>query len=383
MIAVLFAAAAWTGTWASAPVRADETQSFQGDTLREVAHISIGGAQVRVRFTNRFGDTPLVIGGAAVALQQNGPAPVAGTARALTFMGKRSITIAPHADVYSDPATLAVPAQSNLLVDIFMPGPTGPSTMHALAYQTNYYAIGNDVASASGEPFRYTNQSWYFLSGIDVSSAAAHRAVVTFGDSITDGAGGKKNANDRWPDFLAARLLTLPARRQLGVLNEGISGNRILLSGPFFGIDALARLDRDVLSQSGVDDVMIMLGINDIQQDPHQYDPSPIEQGLEQLVTQAHARGLRVTGCTLTPYQGWMTYDERGEATRLAVNAFIRTSGTFDAVADFDAAVRDPQDPHRLLPRYDSGDHLHPNAAGHIAMANAVDLNSLTNAAPR
>lgn len=364
-------------TWASAPVRADETQSFQGNTLREVVHISIGGSQVRVRFTNRFGDTPIVIDGAAIGVQAEGAAPVAGSEHALTFMGRHTIMIPPHADVYSDPAALAVAPQSNLLVDMYLPGPTGPSTMHALAYQTNYYAIGNAAGSNSPQPFKYTYASWYFLDGVDVSGTPARGAVVALGDSITDGAGGKKNANDRWPDFLATRILSLAPNRQLGVLNEGISGNRILLSGPFFGIDALARLDSDVLSQSGATDVMIMLGINDIQQDPHQYDPVRIEQGLQQLVTQAHARGLRVIGCTITPYQGWMTYEDAGEAARLAVNEFIRHSGTFDAVADFDAAVRDPQNPHRLLATYDSGDHLHPNAAGHQAMAAAVDLGSL------
>lgn len=377
MIEILLASAAWIGTWGSAPVRADETQSFQGDTLREVVHVSIGGSQVRVRFTNRFGDTPIVIDGAAIGIQGNGSTPLAGSERTLTFMGHRSITIPPHADVYSDGAALAVAPQSNLLVDLFLPGPTGPSTMHMLAYQTNYYAIGNDAGSSSGQNFRDAYESWYFLAGIDVSDSTARGAVVALGDSITDGAGGKKNANDRWPDFLAARLLALPADRQLGVLNEGISGNRILLNGPFYGINALSRLDADVLSQSGATDVMIMLGINDIQQDPHQYDPVAMEQGLQQLVTQAHARGLRVVACTITPYQGWMTYENGGENARQAVNDFIRTSGTFDAVADFDAALRDPQNPHRLAPQYDSGDHLHPNAAGHRAMADAVNLANL------
>ena len=370
-------AAAWIGTWASAPVRADETQSFQGDTLREVVHVSIGGSQVRVRFTNRFGDTPIVITDAAVGLEAHDATPATGSERALTFMGRRSITIPPHADVYSDPVALVVAPQSNLLVDLFLPGPTGPSTMHMLGYQTNYYAIGNAAGSRSAQAFKYTYASWYFLDGVDVSDTAARGAVVALGDSITDGAGGKKNANDRWPDFLAARILSLGPDRQLGVLNEGISGNRILLSGPFYGIDALARLDSDVLSQSGASDVMIMLGINDIQQDPHQYDPVAIEQGLDQLVTQAHARGLRVVGCTITPYQGWLTFEPAGETARLAVNEFIRHSGVFDAVADFDAAVRDPQNPHRLLAKYDSGDHLHPNALGHQAMADAVDLSHL------
>lgn len=377
MIGIALASAVWMGTWGTAPVRADGRHSFQGDTLREVAHVSIGGSQVRVRFTNRFGDVPLVIGGAAIAIEDTAAAPAAGTERRLTFMGVRSVTVPPHADVYSDPTALSIPAQSNLLVDLYLPGPAAPATEHTLAYQTNFYAVGDRVGGISARPFTFTYDSWYFLAGIDVSGAPARGAIVALGDSITDGAGGKKNANDRWTDFLAARLISLPANQQFGVLDEGISGNRILLSDPRFGTDALARLDADVFSQSGAADVMVLLGINDIQQEPHQYDPAQIEQGLHQIVLQAHARGLRVIGCTITPYEGWLYYDRKGEAARLAVNEFIRNSGIFDAVADFDAAMRDPRDPHRLLPAYDSGDHLHPNAAAHRVMANAVDLRTL------
>lgn len=369
--------AAWIGTWATAPVFADEGQSFQGDTLRQVVHVSIGGSQVRVRFTNRFGDAPVVIGDAAVAIESSGASPVAGTERRVTFMGARSVTLPPHSDVYSDPVTLRIPPQSDLIIDTYLPGPTGPATSQNLAYQTNYYAIGNRAGEASAQDFTHKLYSWYFLAGADVSGTRARGSVVAFGDSITVGAGGKRDANDRWPDFLAARLLAQPSGEQLGVLNSGISGNRILLSHPFFGVAALARLDADVLSQSGVTSAIVFLGINDIQEDPHQYDARRIELGLQQIVVQAHARGLRVTGCTVTPYEGWMTYDAAGEAARLAVNEFIRHSGTFDAVADFDAAVRDPQDVHRLLPAYDSGDHLHPNAAAHRVMAAAIDLQAL------
>ncbi len=367
-------AALWIGTWGTAPVLANEGLSFQGDTLRQVAHVSVGGTQIRVRFTNRFGNAPMAIGSATIALEASGARPVAGTEHALTFGGAAGLTIPPHADVFSDPVALNVPAQSNVLVDLYLPGPTGPATEHTLAYQTNYYAIGNHAGDVSAQEFTYTYTSWYFLAGVDVSGSASRGSVVALGDSITDGAGGKKDANDRWPDFLARRLLSLPVNQQFGVVNEGISGNRILLSHPSYGVNALARFDADVLSQSGARDVMVLLGINDIQQDPHQYDPARIEQGLRQIALQAHARGLRVVGCTITPYGGWFTYDQRGEATRLAVNDFIRHSGTFDAVADFDAAVRDPQDAHRMLPAFDSGDHLHPNGAGHRAMANAVDL---------
>lgn len=377
MIAALPPAAAWIGTWATAPVRGDESQSFRNDTLREVVHVSVGGSQVRIRFTNRFGDAPIVIADASVAIEALDAAPQAGSERRLTFMGVKSVTIPPHAEVYSDPVSFAVRPRSNLLVDMYLPGPTGPATAHTLAYQTNYYALGNHVADRSPAAFTNTFTSWYLLDGVDVSGTSASGAIVALGDSITDGAGGKKNANDRWPDMLSQRLAALPAPEQFGTLNEGISGNRILLDHPFFGINALARFDADVLAQSGIRDVMILLGINDIQQDPHVYEALPIEQGLEQLALQAHAHGLRVIACTITPYEGWFTYEPQGETTRLEVNAFIRRSELFDAVADFDAAVRDPQDAHRLLPAYDSGDHLHPNALGHRAMADAIDVRSL------
>jgi lysophospholipase L1-like esterase len=374
-----FLLAAWIGTWASAPAWADPGASFQHRTLREVVHVSIGGTRVRVRFTNRFGETPLVIAHATVALEQHGSAAaIAGTMRALTFFGADSVTIPPHADVYSDAAALTVATRSDLLVSFYLPGPTGPATVHPSAYQTNYAAAGDRANASSASAFKDTFDSWYFLDGLDVLGSNAGGAVVAFGDSITDGAGGKADgANDRWPDFLASRLLALSQARRLGVLNAGIGGNRILLSYKYFGIDALARLDTDVLSQSGAVDAIVLLGINDIQQTPHQYDAARIELGLAQIVAQLHARSMRVIGCTIMPYEGWRYYDARGEATRQAVNRFIRRSGVFDGVADFDAAVRDKNDPHRLAPKFDSGDHLHPNATGHRVIAGTIDLTEL------
>lgn len=367
----------WIGTWGAAPVRANAQVSFADVTLREVVHVSIGGANIRIRLTNRFGERPLRIGGAAIALERVGALPVSNTERTVTFSAADSITIPPHADVLSDPVSLDVLPESNVLVDLYLPQPTGPATEHTLAYQTNYSAAGNRVGSASAEPFARSRASWYFLDGVDVTGTVARGAVVALGDSITDGAGGTIDANDRWPDFLAARLLALPARQRLAVVNEGISGNRILLDSAVYGVNALARFDSDVLSQSGVRDVIVLLGINDIQQIPHQYQAARIEQGLRQLVLLAHDHGMRVIGCTITPYAGWVAYDADGEAARAAVNRFIRHSGVFDAVVDFDAIVRDPNDPHRLLPAYDSGDHLHPNSAGHRAMADAVDVRNL------
>jgi lysophospholipase L1-like esterase len=324
--------------------------------------VSIGGTALRFRLSNRYGDSPLVIGAASVAHHR------------VLFFGSPSVTIPPHADVYSDPVVMRVAPESNLSIDLYVPGPTGPATYHHLSYQTTFWASGDRVEQSGADGFTNSDRAWYFLDGVDVRGGDARGTVVTLGDSITNGQGSTVNGNNRWPDDLARRLLASPPARRLGVVNAAIDGNRILLERRAFGNDALARFDADVLAQSGVAAVIVLLGINDIQQTPHEYDARRIEFGLAQLVLRAHAHGLRVVGCTITPYEGWLTYQPAGEATRLAVNAFIRTSGIFDGVADFDAVVRDPADPHRLLPRYDSGDHLHPNAAAYRAMANAVPL---------
>jgi lysophospholipase L1-like esterase len=219
-------------------------------------------------------------------------------------------------------------------------------------------------------------EHWFFLSAVDVPAAPGVSAVVALGDSITDGHGATTNGNDRWTDVLAARLQAAHARA--GVLNHGIGGNRVLLDGgDGFGPAALSRFDRDAVQQTGVRSVIILEGINDIQQTPHQLDPARIIAGLRQLVDRAHAAGLRAIGGTLLPFEGWSTYDAQEEAARQGVNDWIRNGGAYDAVADFDAALRDPADPHRMLPVYDSGDHLHPGDLGYAAMADAVNLSTL------
>jgi lysophospholipase L1-like esterase len=374
----LAAADRWIGTWEAPPAWTDWSSSFTAETLRQIVHVSIGGDAVRIRLSNAFGDAPLVIAHTTVALRSDGTArPVAGTMHAVTFGGRSTITIPPFSEVLSDAVDMHVSPASDLLISTYAPGPTGPSSFHPTAYQTNYYAEGDHAADMAASAFAYKYTSWYFISGVDVARTSADGAVVAFGDSITDGGGSKTDENERWPDVLARRLLAQPENRRLGVLNAGIGGNRILLGAGPFGINALARFDRDVLSRSGVKDVIVLLGINDIQQLPHQNDPAMIESGLEQLARQAHARDIRVMACTILPYEGWGNYDAAGEAARQAVNAWIRKSAAFDAVTDLDAVIRDPADPHRMRAAYDSGDHLHPNGEGYLAMGSAIDITKL------
>lgn len=371
--------AEWVGTWTAAPSNLF-TAGFNDQTLRLIAHTSIGGERVRVRLSNTFGTTSLKIGEARVALQAQGPIINPGTDRPLKFGGQTAVTIPPGALVVSDPVDLDVPALSNLAVSVYLPGATGPVTEHSLAVQTNYASTPGNYTEAGNMPVASTRLSWALLSGIEVLARDAV-AVVTFGDSITDGYGSTVDANRRWPNVLAERLQARHMR--VGVLDQGISGNRVLHDGqvPEFGPNALSRFDRDVLAQSGVKFVVLLEGINDFGHappgTPEAVSAEDIIAGYRQIIRRAHAQDIKVYGATLTPYVGTIFpgyYQPEGEAKRQAVNAWIRSSGAFDAVIDFDAVVRDPANPTKILPAYDVGDHLHPNDAGYRAMANAVDL---------
>jgi lysophospholipase L1-like esterase len=350
-------------------------------TIRNVVHTSVGGSSVRIHLSNAFGTAPLLIGDASVALPEvPDTAQVSpGTLHYLTFNGQHQVTIPTGQTVTSDPVKLNVPADHDLLVTTFTPGYSTPMTYHPDAQENSYFSSGPDEAGATtAAAFPQTTQAWHFLTGVDVARSGARGAVVALGDSITDGYQSSYNVDHRWPNYLAGRLLQTPASQRLSVLNAGIGGNRILLDGgDGFGPAALSRFNRDVLGQTGVRTVVILLGINDIQQTPHQLDPNQIIAGLQQLANDAHTAGLRVIGGTILPFEGWTTYDQQEEAARAAVNAWIRTTTAFNAVVDFDAAVRDPSDQHRMLPEYDSGDHLHPNDIGYAVMANAVDLSRL------
>ena len=378
----------WVGTWASSPLldahakNAEElltagTQS--GATLREVVHVSIGGETVRVRFSNLYGTSPLVIGAVEIAQNLKGVAIVPGTNKAVTFSGQPSVSIPPGALVVSDPTTFKLAALSDLTVSFFLPNPTGPVTEHQLGNATSYHVTGNVVSSASLES-PTTATSWYYLNGVDTLAAADAGAVITIGDSITDGAKSTIDTNQRWPDELARRLQADPKYRNLSVLNEGISGNKILLDGA--GPNALARFDRDILAQNGAKYLLILEGINDIGRLHGTPDAgltaADLIFALNQMVVRAHAHRIAVIGCTLTPYHGAGYYTENGEAIRKAVNDWIRTGGVLDGFVDFEAAVRDPNHPDTFQPNVDPGDHLHPNDAGYKAMGDAIDLKLFT-----
>jgi lysophospholipase L1-like esterase len=338
-----------------------------------------------VKLSNALGTRPVLFAHTTVGLQKvPGSAALApGTLRDLTFAGQRAVTVPAGAEVYSDPVALPVAAATDLFVTTYTPDPSGPVTLHNDALTTSYYATdGTDHAGdPGGAGLPSTTRSWHYVTEVDVrpgraEAATGSGAVVALGDSITDGIASTPGTNRRWPDRLADRLRAShgPARG-FGVLNAGISGNRVLHEGA--GPSARDRLDRDVLRRAGARTVIVLEGINDIQRIPGEGSADEIIAGLADIADRAHAAGLRVLGGTLLPFEGWVTYGPEQEAAREAVNTWIRDAGVVDAVVDFDAAVRDPADPHRMLPEYDSGDHLHPNDAGLRVMADAVDLDAL------
>ena len=375
----------WVGTWTSSqriPTGAAADVVFDNQTLRQIVYTSIGSDEVRVRLTNTFGTVPLRIGAAHVALRDTDAAIVPGSDRVLTFGGAPSITIEAGAHVLSDPVNLDVPELGELAVSIYLPDRVGPTTTtpltyHAAARQTNYFSPSTgDHTGDEVMPVMETSISWWFLMGVDVTASKKTGAIVAFGDSITDGTASTLDANNRWPNYLARRLLARHGHHnKIAVLDTGIAGNRVLTGGTS-GPNAQARLDRDVLVQPGVTDVIVLEGINDIGNALDSPTPSAddIIAAHKQLIARAHELGLKIFGGTLTPFEGAFYYTTVGEAKRQAVNEWIRSSGAFDVVIDFDAATRDPSHPARFLPAYDSGDHLHPNDAGYQAMANAIDL---------
>jgi lysophospholipase L1-like esterase len=361
-------------TWGASPDRT-AAPSLDDRTVRNVVHTSVSGEGLRVSLSNVFGSQPVTFDSVWVGTHSTGAGVVPGTNRQVKFSGSTSITVPPGADVLSDPLEGKVPAGQTLSVSVHAKGNPGTVTGHNVANQTSYVADGNHAEDEAADTFTEKTSRWYWVDALVVDQAQQIGTVVTFGDSITDGNGSTTGANRRWPDFLARRMLQQPRPHQFGVMNQGISGNRVLTDGS--GVSAQARFDRDVLAQPGVETVVLMEGINDIRWQ-HATSPEDLTSAYRQLIARAHARGICVVGGTLTPWEGGSLYSEDRNEIRKAVNEWILGSGAFDAVVDFDKVTRDPANPDRFLPAYDSGDHLHPGDAGYEAMANAVDLADLS-----
>ena len=360
----------WTGTWSVSPQAGGA--SFGQQTLRQIVHTSIGGSAARVEVSNAFGSAPLTIADVHVAQRSTGSTITAGTDHRVTFGGQATTTIAAGGLAVSDPVTFTVPALSDVAISMYLPKSTGASTFHQQGNATNY-VVGGDVSGNTSLPGAQTNGSYYFLSDLDVQNSAAQGSVVTLGASITDGVASGTDDNRRWPNDLAVRLAS--AGRTVGVLNQGISGNRLLVDGA--GQSALNRFARDVLAQPGARWVIFADDpINDLGSTSPPPSADQLITGAKQLVARAHQQGLKFLCSTLTPYQGAGYWTPQGETAREAFNAFVRGPGSgCDGVVDQDAATHDPANPTRYLPVYDAGDHLHPNEAGLQAIANAVNLN--------
>jgi lysophospholipase L1-like esterase len=389
----------WVSTW-SAAMHAPlpfpglpPSPVFENQTIRMIVRPTIGGERVRIRLSNAFGTSALKIGAAHISITAQESKTVPESDRALTFGGASSITIPPGAPALSDAVDLHVSHSSEIAVSLFLPTKTPASTVHFWGQHKSYISETGDFSGKAEMPNATANSSWYWLADVEVLASDQAGAIVTFGDSITDGVGASQGDYTDWPDLLANRLASEHGAPNLAVVNEGIGGNRILRDGA--GVSALARFDRDVLAQPGIVSLIVLEGINDIGW-PHMKPKLPngtsmkeapfagelvttqeLIMGLQQIIERAHQRGIRVFGATLTPYEDADYYSEDGEATRQAVNQWIRTSGAFDGVFDFDAAVRDPSHPAQFREGYHSGDHLHPSATGYKAMANAVDLTML------
>lgn len=364
----------------SNPNRSNLPASLSDQTIRMPVRVSLGGGQVRIEISNMVTAQPLEVGGAHIAVYKGGGAIVAGTDRALTFGGSAAVTVPPGVLAVSDPVNLNVAPMSNLAVSLYLPRDTGTPTNHTVGLHTSYISKG-DVTGIEAMPDPATTTAYAWLSSVDVLAPKNAFTIVALGDSITDGYTTTPDADKAWPTLLAKRLSTNKATQHIAVVNQGISGNQVLRDGA--GISALARFDRDVLSRPGVKWVVLLEGINDINirgraDGPDALTSEDLIAGYRQLIERCHLHGIKIMGATIMPEEGLPMASERGEGIRQTVNRWIRAKGNFDAVVDFDAAVRDPQRPVRLRQDFDPGDHIHPNDAGNQAMADAFDLSLFT-----
>ncbi|MBB5872574.1 lysophospholipase L1-like esterase [Allocatelliglobosispora scoriae] len=378
--------ARWVGTWGTATTLASlgntggSLTGFNNQSIRQIVRTSVGGEKVRIRLTNAYGNQLLTIGHATVGkpVSPGSADLVPGSIREITFGGSESATVLKGADLVSDPVDLAVPALSELAVTIYLPVATGPTSWHWTSRQSTFIYAGDKAEDATGAGQTATLQHFFFLAGVEVASPTALGTVVVLGDSISDGSGATVNANKRWPDLLAGRIVnTWPALGDPGVLNESLAGNRVTRDGaelpfPALGTSTLARLDTDAFGQPGVRTVIVQVGINDIQLSSE--PTANIIAGLRQLAIQIKGHGVRALVSTLGPFEGYPSWNTDREASRLAVNEYLRTTDDFDGLIDLDKIIRDPAAPSKVLPAFDSGDHIHPNDAGAAAIANAVSL---------
>lgn len=374
----------WVGTWTAAPAPA-EGAAFGNHTLRMTPRVSIAGGIVRVRVSNAYGVRPLRIGAARVALRDSGPAIVAGSDRQLLFGGEASATIAAGAALVSDPVGLDVPALADLAVSLHLPQdlPASFGITGRYARQTNYVSPVGDFTAAPVMPVGKLTDDWYFLCGVDVVAPDGTGGIVAVGDSLTDANISTHDGHHSWPSQLARRLVARarnPGGRPIAVMNQGLGGNRILHD--VRGDSGLKRFDRDVIAQPGVTHAVIMLGTNDLRnrsaKPEEEVNAAQMIAGLKQIALRGQSAGITMIGGTLTPFWNETflpgAWNARREAVREAVNAWMREGGAFDAVVDFDAALRDPENTLRMLPRYDCGDHLHPSDLGYRTMGDAIDL---------
>jgi lysophospholipase L1-like esterase len=371
----------WVGTWATAPAPA-EGAAFSNQTLRMNARVSIGGHTLRVRLSNAHGSRPLAVGAARIGLRAGGAGIVAGSDRALTFGGEHSATIAAGALAVSDPVDIQLTPLADVAISLYLPGDVTASSgiTGRYARQTNYISPPGDFSDADVMPVGRLTDDWYFVNGIDVLAPTATGGIVALGDSLTDANISTHDAFCRWPDQLARRLVAREGARALGVMNQGLGGNRILHD--IRGDSGLRRFDRDVLAQPGVTHAIVLLGTNDLRnrwaRAEEEVTAEQMIAGLKQMAVRAHTRGIRIFGGTLMPFENETflvgAWTPAREAVRQAVNAWIRNAGAFDAVIDFDRGVRDPEHPTSMLPIYDCGDHLHPCDRGYNRMGDIIDL---------